>query len=84
MQVYWQLIPGDDATESCSNGCCTGYDGFEVGLTSGKGNAKTAIAGANSATTKQDWSFFANGTSSGSTGSGGTGSSYPADTCSWG
>jgi mannan endo-1,4-beta-mannosidase len=78
------MIPGDDATETCNSGCCTGYDGFEIGLTSGKGNLQSAIAAANSATTVQDWSFVgAPPSSSGSPPPSG-GGSYPADTCTWG
>ncbi|TVY71426.1 putative mannan endo-1,4-beta-mannosidase F [Lachnellula suecica] len=48
---------GPDGTETCTTGCCTGYDGFEVGLNSGKGNVKSALSGAAGRTTKQDWSF---------------------------
>ncbi|KAL6808482.1 glycoside hydrolase family 5 protein [Trichoderma sp. SZMC 28015] len=93
--TYWQMIPGSDGTQSCSSGCCTGYDGFEVGFNSGKGNLKNAISTANSKTTKQDWSFV------GAPPNGGSGtpppppsssssppppppSSYPKDTCTWG
>lgn len=76
------MIPGDDATESCSSGCCTGYDGFEIGLTSGKGNLEFAIAAANSANTLQDWSFVGAPPSGG--GSPPTGGSFPADSCTWG
>lgn len=79
------MIPGDDGTESCSSGCCTGYDGFEVGLTSGKGNVQSAISAANAATTVQDWSFVGAPPMGGG---GGTtppsGGSFPADTCTWG
>lgn len=75
------MIPGNDQTESCSNGCCTGYDGFEIGLTSGKGDLQDAIAGASAATTVQDWGLEG---FSGSPGSGYGGSSYAADACTWG
>jgi mannan endo-1,4-beta-mannosidase len=56
-QIYWQFIPGDDGTETCNSGCCTGYDGFEIGLDSGKGDIATAIANANSKMTVQKWGF---------------------------
>ncbi|TAQ89287.1 hypothetical protein B7494_g2360 [Chlorociboria aeruginascens] len=55
--VYWQFIPGDDATESCTDGCCSSYDGFEIGLTSGKGNVQAAVSAAEGSTAKQDWGF---------------------------
>ncbi|GFP59156.1 probable mannan endo-1,4-beta-mannosidase F [Trichoderma asperellum] len=87
--LYWQMIPGDDGTESCNSGCCTGYDGFEIGFNSGKGNLQYAISQANTKTTKQDWSFVgappAGGSSPPSGGGGGSGGNgYPADTCTWG
>ncbi|CAL5873313.1 uncharacterized protein PFLUO_LOCUS7584 [Penicillium psychrofluorescens] len=56
--IYWQFIPGDDGTESCNSGCCTGYDGFEIGFNSSKGDIRTAIAKANSATTIQNWNIL--------------------------
>lgn len=53
--TYWQFTEYD-ATD-CQGSCCNaGWDGFEVGLTSGKGNAKAAIQNADSAQAKQDWS----------------------------
>ncbi|KAL6876829.1 glycoside hydrolase family 5 protein [Trichoderma novae-zelandiae] len=88
--TYWQMIPGSDGTQSCSSGCCSGYDGFEVGFSSGKGNLQYAISQANSKTTKQDWSFV------GAPPNGGGSSppppppppppsnDYPRDTCTWG
>ncbi|KAL7945039.1 glycoside hydrolase family 5 protein [Trichoderma barbatum] len=86
--TYWQMIPGDDGTEACNSGCCTGYDGFEVGFNSGKGNLQYAISQAKSKTTKQDWSFV------GAPPAGGSNppppppppppSNYPKDTCTWG
>lgn len=84
------MIPGSDGTQSCSSGCCSSYDGFEIGFNSGKGNLQNAIATANTKTTKQDWSFVgappAGGSSPPSGGGGGGGGSggYPADTCTWG
>ena len=53
--TYWQFTEYD-ATD-CSGSCCDGgWDGFEVGLTSGKGNAQAAIQAADSTGAKQDWS----------------------------
>lgn len=89
------MIPGSDGTQSCNSGCCTGYDGFEVGFNSGKGNLQYAISQANTKTTKQDWSFVGappNGGGSGGSspptggggGGGGGGNGYPTDTCTWG
>jgi mannan endo-1,4-beta-mannosidase len=51
------VIPGDDGTESCNSGCCTSYDGFEIGIHSQKGNVADAFDAANKATAAQDWSF---------------------------
>ncbi|RFU73379.1 glycoside hydrolase family 5 [Trichoderma arundinaceum] len=85
--VYWQMIPGSDGTQSCSSGCCSGYDGFEVGFNSGKGNLQNSIYQANSKTTKQDWSFVGAPPAGGSPPpppSGGGGNGYPPDTCTWG
>ncbi|PNP40479.1 hypothetical protein TGAMA5MH_07476 [Trichoderma gamsii] len=92
--AYPWMIPGSDGTQSCNSGCCTGYDGFEVGFNSGKGNLQYAISQANTKTTKQDWSFVGappNGGGSGGSspptgggGGGGGGNGYPTDTCTWG
>lgn len=54
--VYWEFTPGPDGTQDCWTGCCTGYDGFEVGFNSSKGNAQQAIQNAASQTAAQDWS----------------------------
>lgn len=78
------MIPGSDNTQACSNSCCKGYDGFEIGFTSGKGNLRSAISSANSATTVQDWSFVGAPPSGGTSPPPPTGGSYPADTCKWG
>ncbi len=84
-QIYWQFVPGSDGTQSCSSGCCSGYDGFEINLNSGKGNVKSGIAAANAATSKQNWDFVGAppNTTTPPTGGGG-GNGYPADTCTWG
>ncbi|KAI9703504.1 MAG: hypothetical protein M1820_005808 [Bogoriella megaspora] len=54
--LYWQFTPGPDATQDCWTGCCTGYDGFEIGLNSTKGNVEQALENAASANGAQDWS----------------------------
>lgn len=71
------MIPGQDAVQGCTS-CCSGFDGFELGLHSSKGNAQVALQAAESETAVQDWSF------AGFTGGGGSGTTYPADTCTWG
>ena len=57
---YWEFTPGPDGTQTCWTGCCTGYDGYEVGLNSTKGNAKQALENAASHTAAQDWSGLIN------------------------
>ncbi|KAF2737433.1 beta-1,3-mannanase [Polyplosphaeria fusca] len=52
--LYWQVVPGKDQTESGAPQNC-GYDGFEIGLNSKKGNFKAAVAAANKAKAAQDW-----------------------------
>ena len=59
--MYWQVVPGQDQTESCSGQCCgsndgNSYDGFEIGVGSEKGDVKGAVAAANRMTAVQDWS----------------------------
>ena len=53
--LYWQFTTGPDGTQSCTTGCCTGYDGWEVGLTSSKGNAAAALKKIAQTAAKQDW-----------------------------
>ena len=56
--VYWQFVPGPDATpQGCQGQCCgkEGYDGLEVGLTSSKGDAKGAVEAAGGKAAGQDW-----------------------------
>ncbi|KAF2236156.1 glycoside hydrolase family 5 protein [Viridothelium virens] len=54
--VYWEFTPGPDGTQNCWTGCCTGYDGYEVGLNSTKGNVQQALQSAASRSAAQDWS----------------------------
>lgn len=60
--MYWQVVPGCDATQSCSGACSDkssqGYDGYEIGVNSTKGNVQAAIQRANGLTSAQDWSSF--------------------------
>ena len=58
--MYWQVVPGKDQTQSCSGACCgsedgNSYDGFEIGVGSGKGDVKGAVGTANGRTAAQDW-----------------------------
>jgi mannan endo-1,4-beta-mannosidase len=55
--TYWEVIPGLDQTQSGAPSSC-GYDGYEIGLNSTKGNVKGAIQAANAATANQSWSGF--------------------------
>ncbi|KAF2816613.1 beta-1,3-mannanase [Mytilinidion resinicola] len=55
--LYWQVIPGKDETESGHQENC-GYDGYEIGLASSKGDVAGAIKNANAATAAQDWTGF--------------------------
>ncbi|OCL09864.1 glycoside hydrolase family 5 protein [Glonium stellatum] len=52
--LYWQVIPGLDQTQSGAPSSC-GYDGFEIGLASSKGDIADAAAAANAATANQSW-----------------------------
>ncbi|CAN9123364.1 unnamed protein product [Alternaria alternata] len=55
--LYWQFVPGLDGSEpGAPTGC--GYDGFEIGLDSPKGDAAGAIAAANAATAAQSWANY--------------------------
>ncbi|MCJ1440647.1 MAG: hypothetical protein MMC23_001133 [Stictis urceolatum] len=58
--TYWQMIPGSDDANNCQSGCCTGFDGFEVGFNSSKGNLEQAIKSANAQQATQDWSGVIN------------------------
>ncbi|KAK0637849.1 hypothetical protein DIS24_g10419 [Lasiodiplodia hormozganensis] len=40
--LYWQVVPGKDQTQNGSLANC-GYDGFEIGLNSAKGNVSSAL-----------------------------------------
>ncbi|MCJ1308691.1 hypothetical protein MMC25_002345 [Agyrium rufum] len=58
--LYWQITPGQDQTQTCQGSCCgttngNSYDGFEIGLTSSKGNVKAAISKADGTTAAQSW-----------------------------
>lgn len=52
--LYWQVVPGLDQTQSGAPSSC-GYDGFEIGVASGKGDVKDAVAAADAATAEQNW-----------------------------
>ncbi|GME26543.1 putative beta- -mannanase protein [Neofusicoccum parvum] len=55
--LYWQVVPGKDQTQDGAPASC-GYDGFEIGLNSSKGDVAAAVAKANSATAAQDWTGY--------------------------
>lgn len=57
MQLYWQVVPGKDQTQEGAPASC-GYDGFEIGLESSKGDVHAAVSAANSATASQDWTGY--------------------------
>ncbi|KAF2657585.1 glycoside hydrolase family 5 protein [Lophiostoma macrostomum CBS 122681] len=52
--LYWQVVPGLDASQEGAPSDC-GYDTFEIGLNSSKGDVKSAVAAANAATANQSW-----------------------------
>lgn len=52
--LYWQVVPGKDQTESGAPSSC-GYDGFEIGIASSKGDVQSAVAEANQADAAQSW-----------------------------
>lgn len=47
--TYWQVVPGLDKTQPGAPANC-GYDGFEIGLDSTKGDVKGALEAANRGT----------------------------------
>ncbi|KAL9110318.1 MAG: hypothetical protein Q9227_005049 [Pyrenula ochraceoflavens] len=58
--TYWEMVEGPDdsqAKSDCWTNCCTGYDGFDLGIHNGssKGDPKSAIAAANQQTAAQSW-----------------------------
>lgn len=58
--TYWQMVPSPDDSQAkadCWTGCCTFYDGFEVGIhnQTDKGNVETAIKAAAAQTAAQSW-----------------------------
>jgi len=56
------MTPGPDDVQyddgECWTNCCQGYDDFEISLNSTKGDVKTALENAASATAAQDWSLY--------------------------
>lgn len=59
LQMYWQVVPGLDQTQSGYSQNC-GYDGFEIGLNSGKGNVASAVQAARAKSAAQDWTGYVN------------------------
>ncbi|KAF4303459.1 putative beta- -mannanase protein [Botryosphaeria dothidea] len=55
--LYWQVVPGKDQTQEGAPASC-GYDGFEIGLESSKGDVHAAVSAAKSATAAQDWTGY--------------------------
>ncbi|KAF1986872.1 glycoside hydrolase family 5 protein [Aulographum hederae CBS 113979] len=55
--LYWQVVPGKDQTQSGAPSNC-GYDGFEIGVASSKGNVGSAVGTANGKTAYQDWTGY--------------------------
>ncbi|KAJ5899641.1 beta-1-3-mannanase [Penicillium taxi] len=55
--LYWQVIPGKDQTQDGALDSC-GYDGYEIGLNSSKGDVAKAIADANTVTAFQSWNGY--------------------------
>lgn len=52
--LYWQFVPGKDGSQSGAPANC-GYDSYEIGLNSPKGNIGDAVRAANRATANQTW-----------------------------
>ncbi|OJD39044.1 beta-mannanase [Diplodia corticola] len=52
--LYWQVVPGKDQTQDGAPLSC-GYDGFEIGLNSTKGNVRAAVDEANPVSAAQNW-----------------------------
>ena len=57
--MYWQVVPGLDGSQEGAPSDC-GYDSFEIGLNSPKGDVKSAVAAANAATANQTWGGYVN------------------------
>jgi hypothetical protein len=57
IQPYWQVVLAKDATESGAPSGC-GFDGFEIGIASSKGDVASAMKAANAATANQSWAGF--------------------------
>lgn len=56
LQLYWQFVPGKDGTQpGVPTNCEGGYDGFEIGLDSPKGDIKAAVQEVNKAAANQTW-----------------------------
>ncbi|KAI1666137.1 Cellulase [Pyrenophora tritici-repentis] len=55
--LYWQVVPGLDGSQSGAPTNC-GYDTFEIGLDSSKGDVASAISAANAATAAQSWADY--------------------------
>lgn len=53
--LYWQVVPGKDQSQDGAPASC-GYDGFEIGLNSPKGDVAAAVDAAGSTAAWQDWS----------------------------
>jgi mannan endo-1,4-beta-mannosidase len=56
-KLYWQVVPGLDGSQAGAPASC-GYDGFEIGLDSPKGDIKSAIFAANVANANQSWTGY--------------------------
>lgn len=55
LQLYWQVVPGRDQSQDGAPAGC-GYDGFEIGLDSPRGDVAGAVGAAGSTAAWQDWS----------------------------
>jgi mannan endo-1,4-beta-mannosidase len=59
-KLYWQVVPGLDGSQAGAPATC-GYDGFEIGIDSPKGDISSAISAANMAKANQSWAgYFGN------------------------
>ncbi|KAF2466233.1 uncharacterized protein BDR25DRAFT_237190, partial [Lindgomyces ingoldianus] len=57
LEVYWQVVPGLDASQEGSPSDC-GYDRYEIGVNSSKGDIASAVAAANAARANQSWDGY--------------------------
>ncbi|KAI4711717.1 hypothetical protein J4E89_003159 [Alternaria sp. Ai002NY15] len=55
--LYWQIVPGLDGSEAGAPTSC-GYDSFEIGLGSSKGDVAGGIAAASAASAAQSWAGY--------------------------